>query len=322
MRPIRIALVAAVLVPFSMLSAQQPAPAAMHHAAVVTTDVVYGHKAGMALTFDVYRPRTPNGAAVISVLSAGWRSGWDSLQQFQEQPDGSVRMMTAAAIAAAPGVLPSHSYIGLLDKGFTVFAVRHGSSPTFGMADIVADMRRAVRVIKRKAPMYGVDPDRIGLWGGSAGGHLSLLLGTSAEIANANTKDEVEQGPAKFAAIVAYAPPTDLVTQWAHWTQNGPQQFAAVNMSDADRRTVVNQRAKLESMLGPGPAGAGEPRMPAAMSDEDLVNALAQYLDLEPLEKQSLLEQPCLRTRAESLVELLEMKILMAKTPRGSTFAH
>jgi len=146
-------------------------------------------------------------------------------------------MMTAAAIAAAPGVLPSHSYIGLLDKGFTVFAVRHGSSPTFGMADIVADMRRAVRVIKRKAPLYGVDPDRIGLWGGSAGGHLSLLLGTSAEIANANSKDEIEQGPARFAAIVAYAPPTDLVTQWAHWTQNGPQQFAAVNMSDADRRT-------------------------------------------------------------------------------------
>jgi acetyl esterase/lipase len=238
MRPIRIALVAAVVVPLSLVSAQQPAaPAGVHHAAVVTTDVVYGHKAGMALTFDVYRPRTPNGAAVISVLSAGWRSGWDSLQQFQEQPDGSVRMLTAAVIAGAPGVLPSHSYVGLLDKGFTVFAVRHGSSPTFGMPDIVSDMRRAVRVIRHRAHMYGIDPDRIGLWGGSAGGHLSLLLGTSAEITNANTKDAVEQGPAKFAAIVAYAPPTDLVTQWAHWTQNGPQQFAAVNMSDADRRT-------------------------------------------------------------------------------------
>jgi fermentation-respiration switch protein FrsA (DUF1100 family) len=237
MRPVQIALVAAVVVPVSLLSAQQPAPAVMHHAAVVTTDVVYGHKAGMALTFDIYRPRTPNGAAVISVLSAGWRSGWDSLQQFQEQPDGSVRMMAAAAITAAPGVLPSHSYVGLLDKGFTVFAVRHGSSPTFGMPDIVSDMRRAVRVIKHRAHVYGIDPDRIGLWGGSAGGHLSLLLGTSAEVSNANAKDAVEQGPAKVAAIVAYAPPTDLVTQWAHWTQNGPQQFAAVNMSDADRRT-------------------------------------------------------------------------------------
>jgi len=93
-------------------------------------------------------------------------------------------------------------------------------------------------------------------------------------------------------------------------------------LSDADRRTVLNQRAKLEAMLGTGTAGAGEPRMPASMSDEDLVNALAQYLDLEPLEKQALLEQPCLRTRAESLVELLEMNILMARTPGRSGVAH
>jgi Lon protease-like protein len=90
----------------------------------------------------------------------------------------------------------------------------------------------------------------------------------------------------------------------------------------ADRAEILRQRAKLESMLGPSQSGAGDPRMPASMSDEDLVNALAQYLDLEPLEKQALLEKPCLRTRAESLVELLEMKILMARTPGRSGVAH
>ena len=86
-----------------------------------------------------------------------------------------------------------------------------------------------------------------------------------------------------------------------------------------DRAAILNQRAKLESMLGPS---AGDPRMPASMPDEDLVNALAQYLDLEPLEKQALLEKPSLRTRAESLVELLEMKIMMARTPGVSNVAH
>jgi uncharacterized protein len=90
----------------------------------------------------------------------------------------------------------------------------------------------------------------------------------------------------------------------------------------ADRAVVQRQRSRLESMLGPGESSAGDPRMPASMSDEDLVNALAQYLDLEPLEKQALLEKSCLRTRAESLVELLEMKILMARTPGGSNVAH
>ena len=90
----------------------------------------------------------------------------------------------------------------------------------------------------------------------------------------------------------------------------------------ADRTAILRQRSKLESMLGPSQSSAGDSRMPASMSDEDLVNALAQYLDLEPLEKQALLEQPCLRTRAESLVELLEMKIMMARTPGASNVAH
>jgi Lon protease-like protein len=58
------------------------------------------------------------------------------------------------------------------------------------------------------------------------------------------------------------------------------------------------------------------------MGDEDLVNALAQYLDLEPLEKQALLEHHSLRTRAESLVELLEIKVIMARTPGMSNVAH
>ena len=90
----------------------------------------------------------------------------------------------------------------------------------------------------------------------------------------------------------------------------------------ADRAAILEQRGKLESMLVPSRSSAGDPRMPASMSDEDLVNALAQYLDLEPLEKQALLEKASLRSRAESLVELLEMKILMARTPGRSSVAH
>jgi Lon protease-like protein len=93
-------------------------------------------------------------------------------------------------------------------------------------------------------------------------------------------------------------------------------------LDTSDRAVIATQRAKLESILGPTQSSAGDPRMPASMSNEDLVNALAQYLDLEPLEKQALLEKPCLRTRAESLVELLEMKIMMARTPGSTHVAH
>jgi uncharacterized protein len=106
-------------------------------------------------------------------------------------------------------------------------------------------------------------------------------------------------------------------------------------LTSDDRNEIRRCRQKLESLLRPAIAGdvrapksapgrsrAGEAKIPEAMSDEDLVNALAQYLDLEPLEKQALLEQPCLRTRATSLVELLEMKIMMARTPGTPHLAH
>ena len=90
-----------------------------------------------------------------------------------------------------------------------------------------------------------------------------------------------------------------------------------------DRAAIRRQRSKLESMLAPPPDRVGtDSTMPSSMSDEDLVNALAQYLDLEALEKQALLERPCLRSRAEALVELLEMKVLMARTPGLSNVAH
>jgi Lon protease-like protein len=94
-------------------------------------------------------------------------------------------------------------------------------------------------------------------------------------------------------------------------------------MAPADRTAIRGQRTKLEQLLAPATEKTGtDIKIPSAMSDEDLVNALAQYLDLEPLEKQALLEKDNLRTRAESLVELLEMKVMMARTPGVSNVAH
>jgi Lon protease-like protein len=90
-----------------------------------------------------------------------------------------------------------------------------------------------------------------------------------------------------------------------------------------DRSAVRHQRAKLEALLAPAVERAGaDPGTASAMADGDLVNALAQYLDLEPIEKQALLEKNCLRSRAESLVELIEMKMMIARTPGMSSVSH
>ncbi len=93
-------------------------------------------------------------------------------------------------------------------------------------------------------------------------------------------------------------------------------------VSTGDRSTIRSLRTRLEQLLAPAVDKDSEPRVPAAMPDEDLVHALAQYLDLEPLEKQALLETPSLRARAASLVELLEMKVMAARTPGASHVTH
>jgi hypothetical protein len=91
-------------------------------------------------------------------------------------------------------------------------------------------------------------------------------------------------------------------------------------LTSDDRAIVRTQRAKLETFLE-GRAEADR-KIPGSMGDEDLINALAQYLDFEALEKQALLEQKNLRARAESLVELLEMKALSARHPHVTNVAH
>jgi len=85
-------------------------------------------------------------------------------------------------------------------------------------------------------------------------------------------------------------------------------------VSDIDRSAMRLARRRLEALLVPQPQGRGaEPKVPPTMPDEDLVNALAQYLELEPVEKQALLERESLLSRCESLIELLEMKVIVSQ---------
>jgi len=164
--------------------AQSPAPQVQVD---IIPDVVYGHKDGMALTFDVLKPRAnPNGAAVLFMVSGGWVSAYSPPQQ------SAVR------------------FKGLLDKGFTVITVRHGSSPKYLIPDIVADVRRAVRYVRFNAKQWGIDADRLGVFGGSAGGHLSLVLGTESDAGDPNAKEEFLKVSDRVASVVAYFPPVDL----------------------------------------------------------------------------------------------------------------
>ena len=81
----------------------------------------------------------------------------------------------------------------------------------------------------------------------------------------------------------------------------------------ASRNEMRGERKRLEMLLVPQPEGTADPKVPSSMPDEDLVNALAQYLEFEPVEKQALLERTGVLDRCRSLIELLEMKVLVAR---------
>lgn len=150
-----------------------------------TEDVVYGRKDGMALTLDVFAPKQPNGLGLILCVSGGWFSAHEAINLGFIQP--------------------------FLDRGYTVFAVVHGSQPRYTIPDALADMHRAVRYIRHNAKEYGVDPERLGIYGGSAGGHLSLMQGTAGTKGDPQAKDPVDRESSRVAAVACFFPPTDFL---------------------------------------------------------------------------------------------------------------
>jgi acetyl esterase/lipase len=151
-----------------------------------TRDVIYGRKFGMALTLDVFTPTAnPNGIGIIAVASGGWFS--------------------------RVGLINPGFYAPFLQRGYTVFAVVHGSQPKFTIPEIIEDMNRSVRFIRYHAKDYHIDPERLGIVGASAGGHLSLMQGMAGEMGDPDAPDPVDRVSSRVQAVAAFFPPTDLL---------------------------------------------------------------------------------------------------------------
>jgi len=154
------------------------------------SDEIYGRKHGMALTMDVIFPVKQNGAAVIYAVS----SGFHSHHKVIERPFFAKNMM---------GVL--------LDRGYTIFAVVHGSTPKFTIRENYADIRRSIRFIRYNAKSYGIDPNRIGISGASAGGVISLMMGSAPKEGNPHSRDPIERESTRLQAVGCFYPASDLV---------------------------------------------------------------------------------------------------------------
>lgn len=140
---------------------------------------------GRAEKLDLYLPPDPKPgikrAAIVVIHGGGWRLG-------DKADPREVQM--AATLANAGYVVASVNY-QLADRD-------KPSWPT-----CIQDCREAVAFLRKNADEYAINPDRIGAIGGSAGGNLSLLLGTP----------DPAQKVAPVQAVVALYAPTDLIAR-------------------------------------------------------------------------------------------------------------
>ena len=157
-------------------------------------DIVYGQKDGMGLTMDALIPETkPKNIGVIFIVSASWKSSKNT------NPEEEAKQRR------------QHWAQGPLNGGYTLFLVRHSSSPRYFVPEMIPEIRRAIRFIRFHAKDYGVDPNHIGISGASSGGQLALMAALTADDGKADAKDPVERMSSRAQAVVAWFPPTDLI---------------------------------------------------------------------------------------------------------------
>ena len=153
-------------------------------------NVVYAEAHGTGMIMDIFTPKADaNGLGIIDVLSGAWYS--------------------------APGQLRDHMRAKIFDiycsHGYTVFMIRPGSRTKYSVDEMVSNLKTGIRYVKYHAGEYKIDPDRLGITGASAGGHLTLLTLARTEAGNPQAKDELKRLSTEIKAAAVFFPPTDFL---------------------------------------------------------------------------------------------------------------
>lgn len=161
-------------------------------------DVAYKRVDTTTLRLDVYRPDSarhrPPYPAVVWLHGGGWREG----TKRNPRP------------------------VDLLADGIAVVSVQYRLSGVAPFPAQVLDAKDAVKFIRQRAADYGLDPNRLGVWGSSAGGHLAALLGTAGDEPWFDRRCQLRGGSSRVRAVLDECGPTDFVRHLALLRQRAP----------------------------------------------------------------------------------------------------
>lgn len=98
----------------------------------------------------------------------------------------------------------------LAAHGYFVASVEYRLSQEAKFPAQIEDCKCAIRYLRAHAKKYNIDPDRIGCWGSSAGGHLVALLGTSGGVKELEGKGGWQDQSSRVQAVCDWFGPTDF----------------------------------------------------------------------------------------------------------------
>jgi acetyl esterase/lipase len=152
-------------------------------------------------------------------------------------------------------------------KGYAVASMNYRFSQHATFPAQIYDCKAAVRWLRANARKYGLDADHIGAWGGSAGGHLVALLGTTAGVKELEGPGGNEEQSSRVQAVVDWFGPTDFLTVGAKETRTqllgGDPQTKKEKALKASPMTYVSKDAAPFLIMH----GDGDETVPIAQSE-------------------------------------------------------
>ncbi|MBM4016778.1 MAG: alpha/beta hydrolase [Planctomycetes bacterium] len=161
-------------------------------------DVEYGKGGGRALRLDILRPKQPPAQpmpVVVYIHGGAWRGG---------------------SRAAMPLLCNR-----LAQEGYFCASIEYRLSQESPFPAQIEDCKCAIRFLRARAKEYNINPDRIGVWGHSAGGHLVALLGTSGDAKDLEGTGGWQDQSSRVQAVLDCFGPADftIIPKWAEGIQ-------------------------------------------------------------------------------------------------------
>lgn len=153
----------------------------------ITRDVEYGKAGERSLKLDLYQPAKPAAKklpCIVWIHGGGWRGG--------NKASGS-RLL---------GFVRTGNYVGV--------SVGYRLSGEAVWPAQIHDCKAAIRWVRTNAEEHGINPERIGLWGSSAGGHLVSLLATSSDVKELEGENGSPGVSSRVKCVVDYCGPTKM----------------------------------------------------------------------------------------------------------------